>query len=466
MYLGAETDMLPRRSSLSRYLLVISIVALGGYFWLLTTAQQPFVSSALDEIVPSDQSPNTKAVESILTAKPKLTHHHSNLSLEEFRDNMTLGGVNMSGLIDLIKNANDSKGQGLEMHSLQEHTHVVNPHPFVYTINTPHICDKSDIFLIIYIHTAPSHYKRRMVIRETWGNPKFYSDLHVRLVFVMGQGVNETSSGSQDGLMFESEQYHDIVQENFQDSYRNLTYKGIAALKWISTYCSHAKYVLKSDDDIFVNMFTLLRHLRSIDKVGGTNSHGFIMCLVWHRMKVMRTGKWKVDVKEWKDDYYPVYCSGSAFVMSMDVALRLHEVSYHVPFFWVDDFYVTGLLPLKASNITHKQFMSTYVLDGRKLEEKFTGPQWFTYIFSHVHNLNMIQSVWSRLLQLSSGRDRPQVKFALPGQLPDEAEVRRKEAEAAKRKAAERKAKSSEKRASAEKRAAAARAKAKVKVKH
>ena len=35
--------------------------------------------------------------------------------------------------------------------------------------------------------------------------------------------------------------------------------------------------------------------------------------------------------------------------------------------------------------------MSTYVLDGRKLEEKFTGPQWFTYIFSHVHNLNKIQ---------------------------------------------------------------------------
>lgn len=64
--------------------------------------------------------------------------------------------------------------------------------------------------------------------------------------------------------------------------------------------------------------------------------------------------------------------------------------------------------------------MSTYVLDGRKLQEKFTGPQWFTYIFSHVHNLNAIQSVWERLVKLAKGDERPQVKFVMPGQLPKE----------------------------------------------
>ena len=158
----------------------------------------------------------------------------------------------------------------------------------------------------------------------------------------------------------------------------------------------------------------------------GQQSKSILLCLVWERMKVMREGKWKIDKNEFKEDYYPTYCSGSAFTMTMSAAIRLHEVSYHVPFFWVDDFYITGLLPLNAGNITHKQFMSTYVLDGRKLEEKFTGPQWFTYIFSHVHDLNLIQSVWERMVKLAQGDKKADIKFALPGQLPDEKEIRRK----------------------------------------
>jgi len=43
----------------------------------------------------------------------------------------------------------------------------------------------------------------------------------------------------------EANTYNDIVQENFVDSYKNLTFKGIMALKWISTYCNETKYILK-----------------------------------------------------------------------------------------------------------------------------------------------------------------------------------------------------------------------------
>jgi beta-1,3-galactosyltransferase 1 len=103
-----------------------------------------------------------------------------------------------------------------------------------------------------------------------------------------------------------------------------------------------------------------------------------------------------------------------------------------VPFFWVDDFYITGLLPLKLGSVKHKQFMSTYVLDGTKLEEKFTGAQWFTYIFSHVHNLNSIQSVWNKLVRLAHGEEHAEIKFALPGELGALAEEQNKrDAEAA-----------------------------------
>ena len=53
----------------------------------------------------------------------------------------------------------------------------------------------------------------------------------------------------------------------------------------------------------------------------------------------------QVSEEEFKDKYYPTYCSGSAYTMSTDVAVAMHNISYTVPFFWVDDFYITGKRP-------------------------------------------------------------------------------------------------------------------------
>lgn len=116
----------------------------------------------------------------------------------------------------------------------------------------------------------------------------------------MGATSNDAAGlAVQRAVEFEAEQYGDIVQEDFLDTYRNLTYKGIAALKWIDQLCPHARWVLKTDDDIFVNTFNLMRHLRRLERleaeekaaaearhvtlpVNSTRStHGLLMCLVW-----------------------------------------------------------------------------------------------------------------------------------------------------------------------------------------
>lgn len=34
------------------------------------------------------------------------------------------------------------------------------------------------------------------------------------------------------------------------------------ALKWINDYCKNAKFILKTDDDIIVNTFALINHLK------------------------------------------------------------------------------------------------------------------------------------------------------------------------------------------------------------
>ena len=77
-------------------------------------------------------------------------------------------------------------------------------------IDADKVCGSDQVFLLIYVHTAPAHYKRRTVIRQTWGDASQYDDVIVRLLFVMGLQADDATS--RDALLFEAEQYGDILQ--------------------------------------------------------------------------------------------------------------------------------------------------------------------------------------------------------------------------------------------------------------
>ena len=205
--------------------------------------------------------------------------------------------------------------------------HIVNPHDFSYLLNPGYtVCDNnnSSVYMLVYVHSGPSNYQRRIVIRETWATRTLFPDL--RLVFMIGQTLDKNVMKA---IEYENEMYQDIVQENFIDSYKNLTYKGVMALKWISTYCSKTKYVLKVDDDIVVNTFTLLNHLKFLDK-HTPQRENTILCLLWQAMGVMRDrsvrfksvesglislfsskSKWYLSKEDFPLDKFPPYCSGS-----------------------------------------------------------------------------------------------------------------------------------------------------------
>lgn len=209
-------------------------------------------------------------------------------------------------------------------------------------------------------------------------------------------------------LEAEAKRFHDIVQENFHDSYRNLTYKAIAGLKWVTNNCRGAKYVLKIDDDIFVNTFSLLKHLRNIDRFGVGKSD-LVLCLLWIRMKVMRDtkSKWYVPPSEFAEDYFPPYCSGSAYIMSTDIVEKMYSISFDTKFFWVDDFYITGLLAGKAK-ANYQKFNSVYVIASNQVMSRFTGPKAETTIFGHVtKNKDIMYTLWEKVVQRMTGKKLP-----------------------------------------------------------
>ena len=114
----------------------------------------------------------------------------------------------------------------------------VNPHPFEYII-TPRdsTCGNDEaVYLFAYVHSAPQHKNRRSLIRHTWANVSLSTAI-VKTVFVMGRPSSSAPENCQAAIEQESIVHGDIIQEDFIDTYRNLTFKAVAAMRWITTNC-------------------------------------------------------------------------------------------------------------------------------------------------------------------------------------------------------------------------------------
>ncbi|CAF3103838.1 unnamed protein product [Rotaria socialis] len=279
---------------------------------------------------------------------------------------------------------------------------IVNPHNFSYLLNPGYtVCNtsssssSSSVYILVYVHSGPTNYQRRIVIRETWATQTLFPEL--RLVFMIGKTLDKTIMKA---IEYENEIYQDIVQEDFIDAYKNLTYKGIMALKWVSIYCSQAKYILKVDDDIVTNTFTLTKHLKFLDKLD-PNRQQTLLCLVWHAMIVMRDSKskWYLSKEEFPLEKFPPYCSGSAYIFTGDMAAKMYNASLYVPFFWVDDYYITGAVA-SAANVTYTQFGSLYTISEQVAHTRFlSSKSFYTIMFGHFPgSMNHMREIWRRIL--------------------------------------------------------------------
>nr|XP_053655630.1 LOW QUALITY PROTEIN: beta-1,3-galactosyltransferase 2-like [Cherax quadricarinatus] len=199
----------------------------------------------------------------------------------------------------------------------------------------------------------------------------YYQYIRMRVIFVFGAAK---SADEQKKINEESDTYRDIIQLDFVDSYKNLSYKGVGALQWISEHCMHARWILKSDDDIVINVFSLVAFLKYY-AAWETSANGAppskLLCAVWWGMPVLRgTGcsKWCVSMDEFPNSTFPTYCSGCAFVIPTYLAPRLYNAFFRVRFLWVDDAFISGVMA-KAAGISHQPLHSLYELNHHLIEK-------------------------------------------------------------------------------------------------
>lgn len=214
-----------------------------------------------------------------------------------------------------------------EAHSFSNHR---------YLINHPDKCSGKEVLLLLFIKTSPENTERRRAIRSTWGNETYIRQalgVTVRVLFALGapQSQQQTQTwrrmsgaGLQEELIREDRKHGDLIQQDFVDTFHNLTLKLIQQFRWAHAHCAHSRFLMTADDDIFVHMPNLVRYLQDMDRKGVTD---FWIGRVHRGAPPIRSkeSKYYVPFEMYQWSSYPDYTAGAGYVVSRDVADKIYQ---------------------------------------------------------------------------------------------------------------------------------------------
>ncbi|XP_049691227.1 beta-1,3-galactosyltransferase 5 [Accipiter gentilis] len=195
-------------------------------------------------------------------------------------------------------------------------------------------CHKNPPFLVLLVTSSYHNLNARMAIRQTWGKERTVAGKRLVTYFLLGSTVNLSQQAD---IAAESRQFKDIIQKNFTDTYYNLTLKTMMGMEWIHRFCYQSSFVMKTDTDVFVNVFYLTELLLRKKRT----TRFFTGFLKLHEYPIRTRGsKWYVSREEYPEKTYPPFCSGTGYVLSTDVASQIYNVSETVSFIKLEDVFI------------------------------------------------------------------------------------------------------------------------------
>lgn len=200
---------------------------------------------------------------------------------------------------------------------------------------------------IFFVHSAAKHQRARGILRQALGKSAPSTRYNWTTVFFVGLASDQKT---RDKVSAEAARYGDIVVLPYLDTYRNLTYKFVYGIKWTMDNCGSAEYITKIDDDMVVNLVGLFSYFVEISE----ENHPQLHCDVIQGGPVIREkdSPWYLSKSVYPKDTFPDYCSGRVVLLRRDLLGQLYNASFAVPFFEVDDAYVTGEAA-RVANVGH-----------------------------------------------------------------------------------------------------------------
>lgn len=249
----------------------------------------------------------------------------------------------------------------------------IRPGLLTALLQPSNLCSQTP-FMLFVVPSAINNTKERGTIRATWGQwaksntlrtsskedqifqkiigvkgglaniaeLKTQLPLTSKLVFLLGKARGKTPITKT--IQAESQTYGDIIVEDFVDSYTNLTLKSVFMLKWVQNNCPGVKFIMKVDDDIFVNVPNL-HHFLLNQTTKAPLLTGNLICGA--RPIHDQWSKWYTPKYMFREGKYPNYLSGTGYVMSADLVKPLLRMALATPYFHLEDVFLTGICARK-----------------------------------------------------------------------------------------------------------------------
>ena len=243
--------------------------------------------------------------------------------------------------------------------------HRPSPHNHILLINEETMCSQHyNVFLLVTIRTIYSHFERRKILRQALQSTHAFRlnfGAVVKHVFLFGKTSNATT---EELIRNESRVYKDIIQEDFIESYSNLTYKTVMAWKWSIEYCPNTEYVMITNDELFIDIEKAVFFLLSDLARGNVDNH-FAICYPIGNGPVIHKKMHQFIILDQKILYQgkfaPLYCHGYGYTAHITVINKLYKSSQTCPFFMPDDMWL-GLLTekLRLKIINHRNLYVTH----------------------------------------------------------------------------------------------------------
>lgn len=234
---------------------------------------------------------------------------------------------------------------------------------FQYILNNKSVC-KDETFVLIMVTSYYGNTETRSAMRRTFSADDL-AQIKFRRIFLLGFAPSDKYT-SQKAIEDESRRFGDIIQGNFIEAYRNLTYKHVMGLGWAAQYCSQANFVIKMDDDIVVNVDRIPKLL---EMFSNNKQDSFIAGYILRNMSPIRepANKWFVTNEEYSSNKYPPFVSGWFYITTPKTCLNLYKTSKTMKFFWIDDAFVTGILA-KLLRIRHYDISKYFTVHSEFLD--------------------------------------------------------------------------------------------------
>ncbi|BFZ07907.1 hypothetical protein BsWGS_10946 [Bradybaena similaris] len=220
---------------------------------------------------------------------------------------------------------------------------IINNHNFSYIHNHADVCAGNPIDVLLAVPSAVANFEKRQAVRNgSRGDFVANATNRAVMLFFLGKpSPQQNLSSIQNQIDEEDKIFGDIIQENFEDVYKNNRLKSVAMLRWVTTYCTNIKYVIRTDDDIIINMTSLVPVL---ERTANT-----LVNFIVGKKKVDDepardvNSKYYMSVQEYPQRTLPPYLLGGLMGFPVSTAKLLYEAALRVKPIWLEDVYISGL---------------------------------------------------------------------------------------------------------------------------